>query len=280
MQLPTVQLPVAQMKSHLQRTFDLYQEKVSAASSWENYFANLYPLDLFVAVACLEGSTSAWEYLFASRAGRSDCLLVDALRARAVRLYPRDEERQESAVSEFWSHLLVSETPGSVPILARYDGQRPLVPWLIRVFQNWHISQLRQRGGVQPLPADDLALPLPAEADGRWHEAFCLAARQCMNDLTANELLILGLRLRYRLSQREVANILGVHEGTLSRQTSHLRDRCLDAISQRLRQQGWTGDDLSALVLNEMGALLLDDPRLSADSLARLLGARGKELPV
>jgi len=101
-----------------------------------------------------------------------------------------------------------------------------------------------------------------------------------MNDLTANELLILGLRLRYRLSQREVANILGVHEGTLSRQTSHLRDRCLDAISQRLRQQGWTGDDLSALVLNEMGALLLDDPRLSADSLARLLGARGKELPV
>jgi RNA polymerase sigma factor (sigma-70 family) len=279
MQLPAVQLSAARLKAHVQRTYGVYQAKSGASASWDGYFANLYPLDLFVAVACLEGSTPAWEHLFASRAGRSDCLLVDALRARAVRLYPRDEERQDSAVTEFWSHLLVSETPGSVPILARYDGQRPLVPWLIRVFQNWHISQLRQRGGIQPLPEDNLALPLPAEADGRWHEAFCLAAREQFKELTENELLILGLRLRYRLSQREVANILGVHEGTLSRQTTQLRDRCLQAISQRLLAQGWTGDDLSAFVLNEMGGLLRDEPRLSADHLARLLAARGKKLP-
>src|SRR5439155_1041659 len=83
------------------------------------------------------------EALFAARAGRSDCLLLDALRARAVRLYPRDEERQDSAVTEFWSQLVVPEAPGRLPTLGRYDGQRPLVPWLIRVFQNWHISQLR-----------------------------------------------------------------------------------------------------------------------------------------
>src|SRR5262249_47638974 len=173
----------------------------------------------------------------------------------------------------------VPETPGSVAILARYDGQRPLVPWLIRVFQNWHISQLRHRSGVHALPEDDLALPLPAEADGRWHEAFCLAAREWLRELTDNELLILGLRLRYRMSQREVAHLLGLHEGTLSRQTSHLRDRCLDAIRDRLLAQGWTGDDLSAFVLNEMGSILMDEPRLSADSLASILAARGKTLP-
>ena len=92
-------------------------------------------------------------------------------------------------------------------------------------------------------------------------------------------LLILGLRLRYRLSQREVATLLGVHEGTISRQTTQLRDHCLEAISRRLLDEGWTGDDLSGYVLNEMGGLLLDEPRLSADSLARLLAARGKTLP-
>src|SRR5262249_54401304 len=91
--------------------------------------------------------------------------------------------------------------------------------------------------------------------------------------------LILGLRLRYRMSQREGATLLGVHEGTISRQTTHLRDRCLEHISQRLLAQGWTGDDLSAFVLNEMGGLLMDDPRLSADRLAGLLAARGKKLP-
>jgi RNA polymerase sigma factor (sigma-70 family) len=278
LQLPAVAVPHTQLQQHLHRTFSLYRSKPGAVDSWEQYLENLYPLDWFVAVACLEGNARAWEYLFAARATRSDCLLVDALRARAVRLFPRNEERQDSAVTEFWSHLLVAETPGSVPVLARYDGNRPLVPWLIRVFQNWHISQLRRHAGQQSLPEDDLAMPLPEEPNGHWHEAFCLAARECLGELTDNELLILGLRLRYRLSQREVANLLGVHEGTISRQTSQLRDRCLDAISRRLLAQGWMGDSLAEFVGNEMGSLLMDEPRLSADRLAGLLAARGKTL--
>ncbi len=278
LQLPTVAMRPATFERHLQRTFELHRSKAGADGTWDAYLENLYPLDWFLAAACLEGEGRAWEALFAARTGRVDCLLVDALRARAVRLYPRDEERQDSAVSEFWSHLLVSETSGSLPVLARYDGQRPLVPWLIRVFQNWHISQLRQHA-VQTLPEDDLALPLPSQADDRWHEAFCLAAREWLSDLGDADLLILGLRLRYRLSQREVAGLLGVHEGTISRQTSHLRDRCLEYIGKELLAQGWTGEDLSELVLNEMGSLLMDEPRLSADRLAGLLAARGKELP-
>src|SRR5207249_233262 len=123
-------------------------------------------------MACLEGNRAAWEQLFASRAGRADCLLVDALRARAMRLYPGNDERQDSAVTEFWSQLLVSDGSTSPPVLERYDGLRPLIPWLIRVFQNWHISLLRHRGGIEPLPEEEIAAPLPAGADARWHEAF------------------------------------------------------------------------------------------------------------
>jgi RNA polymerase sigma factor (sigma-70 family) len=279
MQLPDVALAPATVERHLRRTFAVSAAKEKGPATWEGYLENLYPLDWFVAVACLEGDGRAWEHLFAARTGRADCLLLDALRARAVRLYPRDAERQDSAVAEFWSHLLVADNPTSLPVLARYDGQRPLVPWLIRVFQNWHVSRLRHESPLRPLPEDDLALPLEANEDGRWHEAFCLAAREWLKDLGDTELLILGLRLRYRLSQREVANLLGLHEGTVSRQTSQLRDRCLDAISRRLLEEGWTGDDLEQYVLNEMGGLLLDEPRLSADSLARLLAARGKALP-
>lgn len=280
MQLPSITLPTPKFDEHLRRAFALYQRKAGAAAAWETYLENLYVLDCFLVAACMEGDAIGWKCLFAARAGRTDCLLVDALRARAVRLYPRNEERQESAVMEFWSQLLVSESPTSRPILARYDGQRPLVPWLIRVFQNLHISILRQRSGVQALPEDDLALPLPVEeGDSRWHEAFCLAARECFSEFTDQEVLILGLRLRYRLSQREVANLLGVHEGTISRQTTQLRDRCLHGIGRRLLEQGWTGEDLSGYVLNEMGSLLLDEPRLAADRLAGLLTARGKKLP-
>jgi RNA polymerase sigma factor (sigma-70 family) len=281
MQLPDLVLPAARCEHHLQRAFQLYQAKQDPGkqASWESYLESFYPLDWFVASACLEGNARAWEYLFSARAGRADCLLMDALRARAVRLYPRDEERQESAVNEFWGHLYVPETEGSVPVLARYDGQRPLVPWLIRVFQNWHVSQLRRRTGLQALPEDDLAPPLAPPADGRWHDAFCQAARECLAEVNDVELLILGLRLRYRLSQREVASLLGIHEGTVSRRTDQLRDRFLDHIARRLQEQGWTGDDLFGYVRTEMSGLLLDDPRLSADHLSALLAARGKELP-
>jgi RNA polymerase sigma factor (sigma-70 family) len=278
-QLPSVALSPDALKRHLERTFELYRSKSETPGGWDIFFDNLYPLDWFVASACLEGNNRAWEYLFAARASRADCLLIDALRARAARLYPGDDERQESAVTEFWSQLLVADSSGSLPVLARFDGQRPLVPWLIRVFQNWHVSQLRHRSHLHPLPEDDLGLPLPEAQDGRWHDAFRLAAREWLGELTEQELLILGLRLRYRQSQREVAHLLGVHEGTISRQTTHLADRCLERIGERLRGEGWTGDDLSEFVRTEMGSLLMDEPRLSADRLARLLSARGKDAP-
>lgn len=279
LQLPQVVRPPAVLCRHLIRTFELSRAKSDGAMLWPAYLDNLYPLDWFVACSCLDGDRAAWDYLFAARASRSDCLLVDALRARAIRLYPRDEERQASSVTDFWSHLLVADTPDSLPVLARYDGQRPLVPWLIRVFQNYHISQLRHRAGTQALPEDDLAMPLPESDNQPWHEAFCLAARAFLGTLTEQETLILGLRLRYHLSQREVAHLLGVHEGTISRQTTALRDRCLEAISRRLTADGWAGDNLLELILKEMGGLLLDEPRLSADCLAALLAARGKTLP-
>jgi RNA polymerase sigma factor (sigma-70 family) len=279
MQLPRVAVAPPAFEQHLRRTFELYRTKTEPAATWQSYLDDLYPMDWYLAVACLEGDARAWEHLFAARASRTDCLLVDALRARAVRLYPADDERQESAVTEFWSQLLVAESEHALPVLARYDGQRPLVPWLIRVFQNHHVSLLRQRSHVHALPEDDLGLPPAPERNGYWHEAFRQAAREWLGELAENELLILGLRLRYRLSQREVAHLLGVHEGTISRQTTHLRDRSLEHIQKRLTEQGWTGDDLSELVLSEMGSLLLDEPRLAADRLAGLLAARGKRLP-
>ena len=278
MQTPAVALPPVTFDRHLDRTFALYRRK-NPDATFPAYLDSLYSMDWYLSCACIEGDGRAWELLFAARTGRSDCLLVDALRARAARLYPRDEERQETAVAEFWSQLLVSESAGSLPVLARYDGQRPLIPWLIRVFQNAHISRLRAAAGLHSLPDDDVALPLPARSDGRWHEAFCQAARETIAALSDGEVLILGLRLRYRMSQREVAHLLGVHEGTISRQTDKLRDHVLDRVRDRLLAQGWTGDDLSELVLTEMGPLLLDEPRLGADRLAGLLAARGRSLP-
>ncbi len=281
MQLPALRIASEHFVTHLQRMFHLAASK-NASFSWNTFLDNLFPVDTFLVVACLEGDSRGWEYLFAARAGRADRLLVDALRARAMRLFPRNEERQDSAVADFWGHLLVAETPGAVPILARYDGQRPLVPWLIRTFHNWQISQLRSpQARAEALPDDDLLEEpgVAADPDSRWHESFCEAARGWLSQVSDQDLLLLGLRLRYRLSQREAADLLGVHEGTISRRITQLRDHCLDQVGQRLLAEGWGGDDLTGFIYSEMTGLLMDEPRLSADNLARLLAARGITIP-
>src|SRR5688572_27683783 len=85
MQIPSLPVPPERFAEHLGRTFRVFEAKVGSSATWESYLGNLYPMDWFLTIACLEGAGDAWELLFASRAGRSDCLLVDALRARAIR---------------------------------------------------------------------------------------------------------------------------------------------------------------------------------------------------
>ena len=282
LQLPGVRLAEPRFLAHLERSYRLHLPKNPAPVSWAAYLEGLYAVDWAVCIGCLEGQNAAWEVLFNARTGRSDCLLVDALRARAVRLYPRNDERQETAVTEFWSNLIAPEADGALPVLARYDGHRPLAPWLIRVFQNWHLSKLRSAHEAVAMPDDDVVVPMvPVSTNdpaGRWHEVFVEAARDWLGSIDDEERLLLGLRWRYRLSQREAARLFGLNEGTLTRRTDKLRDRALEQIGQRLVAEGWSGDDLEAFVLTELGAILTDDPRLSADHLGRLLAAKGKTL--
>ncbi|MCS7269984.1 MAG: sigma-70 family RNA polymerase sigma factor [Gemmataceae bacterium] len=277
LQFPTFVLDEAVLLAHLERTYRLYRAKQSETLSWHAYLEGLYAQDWYVCVGCLERLEVAWETLFAARTGRTDCLLIDALRLRAARFYPNDPAAQEQTVQEFWSRLLVPDRPDTLPFLARYDGRRPLIPWLIRIFQNEQISRWRQNTDTS-LEQDDHVVPAdprPLDAsEGRWRELFVQAAREWLSQLADDDLLLLGLRWRYRLNQREAARLFGLNEGTLTRRTDKLRDRALEFLHRRLEAEGWTGEDLTPFILSELGQVLTDDPRLSADYLASLLARR------
>lgn len=280
LRLPGVALSSDRFMHHLERAHEMYRARTDQNAA---FLDALHTLDFFLAAACLEGVAAGWEALFHSRASRTDALLVDALRLRAARLFPRDDERQEEAVLEFWGFLLAGQREGTTPVLARYDGLRPLVPWLIRVFQNRHLSEMRKQRGEVPLPETDNGGERdyyePQRSDARWHEQFREAAREWMAGLKDDEVLLLGLRLRYRLSQREVAKVLGIHEGNVTRRMDGVSKRAHEHIERTMQELGWTGDDLQGLIRTEMLPLLLDEPRLGVDRLAGLLAARGKALP-
>jgi RNA polymerase sigma factor (sigma-70 family) len=278
LQLPSVRLGESVLSRHLERTYAIYASKEGDNASWTGYWSRLHAFDWYLACGCLESSPEAWQRLFALRATAADALLIDALRLRAVRLYPRDLERQETAVAEYWSRLLVCENPAQSPILMRYDGLRPLAPWLIRVFQNWHLSDLRRKFEETGACDDDWSAATGPN-DWLWRDAFRDAAREWLATIDEDGQLLIGLRWRYRLSQREAAKLLGMHEGTLSRHTAALRDRYLVYIEERLTQQGWTGSDLRDFILAEMDSLLVDEPLLGVSSLARLIARRGLQIP-
>jgi RNA polymerase sigma factor (sigma-70 family) len=194
---------------------------------------------------------------------------------------PRNPAQQEEAVDEFWGYLLAGQKEGSLPILARYDGQRPLVPWLICVFHNLVLSGKR---GKQPqslfeLDPGERELPLPEASSARWHTEFCEAAREWLAELPDRDLLVLGLMLRYHQSQREVARLLGRHEGTVSRRLDALVEQFRERVGETLAALGWTGDNLMEFVRTELDTVLLAEPRLSADRLATLAANLGQSLP-
>ena len=120
LRLPQVNLPADVFERHTVRAFEMFQAKRAKegqTATWNGFIDNIYALDWFVASACLEGLEEAWRALFRARANRTDALLVDALRMRAVRLFPRDGERQDEAVGEFWGFLIAGERDGSTPAL-------------------------------------------------------------------------------------------------------------------------------------------------------------------
>ncbi len=277
-QRPRLNLSYAQFITHLQRMYERAKH-ISPSMDWNTFVGQWQALDGFLAAACMERLDAAWEQLFCAKVGHADRLLLDALRSRAARLYPRQEHEQEAVVNDFWGHLLVPPVEGSLPILARYDGLRPLVPWLLRVFQNKNISRLRSPSQHHAGLGDDDQLeasePNEAHASSVWHDLFRDAARGWLSTLTDQELVLLGLRWRYQLSQREVAHLLKVHEGTLSRQMDKLRERCVTEIQQQLEQQGYTEDDFQSFILSEMASILLDDSRLSMANLGKKLKQLG-----
>ncbi|RLS21940.1 MAG: sigma-70 family RNA polymerase sigma factor, partial [Planctomycetota bacterium] len=168
-------------------------------------------------------------------------------------------------------------------VLEKYDGRRPLIPWLIRVFHNSNLTKLRQSKHDKPLgddEADEMYWHAPEISDEHWHQEFRLAAQEWLETLSDQEKLLLGLRVRYRLTQREAASFLGIHESNVSRLTDKIRQNFVQMIEPKLLNAGWSGEDMIAFVNTEMETLILDDPRLSSESLAVLLAKKGLQAPL
>lgn len=129
--------------------------------------------------------------------------------------------------------------------LARFDADRPLRPWLLRIVRNLardRARRLRVRR-VEPLePADDGLLidpidprPSPEEAAGReeiQHELW-IAVRS----LPRKHREVVALRDYLDLSYDEIATVLRVPRGTVMSRLHRARSRLREQLGGRLRKE-------------------------------------------
>ncbi|VTS06396.1 sigma-70 family RNA polymerase sigma factor [Tuwongella immobilis] len=277
LRLPRIQLPwdvfLARFRNAYARTLRTQERAHTVPPTPEEYVLRVYALDSYLCFGCLNNDRVAWQMLFQTHT-QADAILHETLRKHLCHFFPRDPDRQDDKLNTFWGNLILAEREGQTPILERYDGLRPLVPWLITVFDNWIRSE--QRPTVRMVQRDEDAPEIAETRDedsgnSQWHELFGEAAREWLSTLEGRNLLVIGLLWVHQLNQRSVAQLLGVHEGTVTRIRQALKTEADEAIIPVLERNGWTGDDLTPFWGSEMASVLNRDPRLSAQAIRKLL---------
>ena len=187
--------------------------------------------DLFLAVACEEGTPGAWER-FTAAFGRT-------LVALAIRRGASSAEAEDLA-REIPGELFTPPPRGGCRTrLGTFDGAGSLTGWLAVIVQRRLAD--RRRAAARTAPGEgperaDRSLPDPADTAADAETALLLgeALREGWATLTDREALALLLRIRDGVPQVDIARILGVGEPRVSRMISGASEKLRACVVRRI----------------------------------------------
>lgn len=132
------------------------------------------------------------------------------------------------------------------------DGE-PFLPWFHRILRNTCFSHLRKRGrmrqvsvsGVRDEEDGDWELideKAPAPSDRMENEERASAFREGISQLSSKDREILTLRHYQELSYREIADSLGIPQGTVMSRLFHARRRLRDRLQNVIDEPAGSGE--------------------------------------
>ncbi|HEY0190735.1 MAG TPA: hypothetical protein VGC42_06395 [Kofleriaceae bacterium] len=202
----------------------------------------LFVADLYLTVGCAEGLPGALAAIDRDLRELRGALSRMGLTASAI-----DETLQVMR-----EELLVPR-PGAPPRMANYGGQVPLRGWL-RSVAAWtglrgHRQPQRHEtldGEVHATAGEDLELEFLKR---KYGEAFRAAFRAAVEELPADDRVLLKQRLRHQLTVEELGAMHGVHAGTISRWVAAARDRLVAGTRKAMmRALGIERADVSSIL--------------------------------
>jgi RNA polymerase sigma-70 factor (ECF subfamily) len=236
----------------------------AAAHAAITLLERLHTADLYLAIACAQGSNVAWRRLAQ--------LYQDHLREVTRRVCSSRRMADELAESAI-GHVYLPDASGRSRI-ASFDGRSSLGFWLAVVVKRLAIRERQRKCNRLECLNDyldviDRRSVARLEAHVRRHRYQALirdSLTQMAGHLSPRELLILQLHYLRGLRASEIAGLLEVHRSSITRQLERTHSKLKEAIIAGLLAQ----QPLSAAAVEECLAEMLEDPEYALFALSTI----------
>jgi RNA polymerase sigma-70 factor (ECF subfamily) len=243
-----------------------FADRIPTPRELDRYLAALHLEDLAVACACAAGHDSAWEHFMREQrpilyrsAGAIDSTggreLADSLYAELYGITERGGVRQS--------------------LFRHFHGRSSLATWLRAVLAQRHVDRFRANRRVEPLPDDESpravasrSAPVDPERT-RYLALIERALSQAVAGLASRDRLRLGCYYAQGMTLAKIGQLLGEHEGTVSRHLSRTRRIIRKAIERQLRLDGLGDTEMAQCfecVLDDAGPIDLSKMLASGDA--------------
>ncbi|HSO74596.1 MAG TPA: sigma-70 family RNA polymerase sigma factor [Blastocatellia bacterium] len=228
----------------------------AARKAFGEFSASLNCQDLCLAVACAKGDDSAWEDFY--REYRSYMINI-------ARTMTQDAGAAEQLADSTFAELYGLRESGGARVskFSFYSGRGSLRGWLRAVVFQLSADQHRQtnrlvqteepedmdrlvRAGPEPVRADPSELEFVRE---RYSGAVSAALRRAIADLDSRERLLLAYYYYDDMTLREIGQVFGVHEATISRWLTKVQKRTRKFVEKGLvRDHGFNRREVSEAI--------------------------------
>jgi RNA polymerase sigma-70 factor, ECF subfamily len=236
----------------------LFTGSANAASADIRSFASeIRADDLCLVIACERGDEKAWEDLVAN---------FDGTVRSAARKITRGGEEAEDLASSIWAELYglrQDEAGRRKTKLAYYSGRGSLAGWLRAVVSQLAIDEFRKQTRFVQIEEDRELDALAGEASSEnadrepvfqhandpetilseklTAEDVGAALRSAVEELDAEDRLVMKLYYFDDLKLKEIGRMFGYHEATASRKLVRIQNEIRKAVERKLRSEnGWS----------------------------------------
>ncbi|CAA9426625.1 MAG: hypothetical protein AVDCRST_MAG74-3383 [uncultured Pyrinomonadaceae bacterium] len=227
----------------------------------KNFVDEIRADDLCLIIACEKGDETAWSDLVKS---------FDSTVKSAARRYAKNAEDAEDLAGSIWAELygLKRDANGNVKSkLAYYSGRGSLAGWLRAVTNQLAVDQFRKESKFVQIEEarefENLANESAANSENAKlvhgsdnpEENFIVkqtqrdvsdALKQAIEELEAEDRLILKLYYFDDLKLKDIGTVLGFHEATASRKLVRIQTNVRKSVERILQtRHGWQGEEVA-----------------------------------